>query len=243
MAKARKYRIGPGLLTALLLGAGMLQQAVAEETRGRSPEATRAVPPPDSSAVVTGKAARGGARQRSGVAADIRDTAAADNPPRGGATLGRDPGPIDTRITALTRRHPGGQDKTRRPKITIGPTAPVNFHTRLIDARNAIGLAVPRRNTGTIDPQSGHWRPAVPIPGVVPATPSVAAGIATTQSRGVPAATMGRLSVTSLVRLGGPGRAAINGTGLVRPGLAPAAIGGPPRITAGINGSTIRPKR
>jgi hypothetical protein len=38
------------------------------------------------------------------------------------------------------------------------------------------------------------------------------------------------------------GRGTINGTGLIRPGHAPSGVGGPAKATAGISGTTIRPK-
>ncbi len=39
-----------------------------------------------------------------------------------------------------------------------------------------------------------------------------------------------------------PNRAAIGVTGIIRPGSGPSGVGGPAKMGAGINGTTIRPK-
>ena len=40
-----------------------------------------------------------------------------------------------------------------------------------------------------------------------------------------------------------PSRGKIDGAGLIRPSVAPSALGGPAKTFAGINGTTLRPKR
>jgi len=39
-----------------------------------------------------------------------------------------------------------------------------------------------------------------------------------------------------------PNRSTVGGSGVLRPGLGPAKLGGPAKPTSGINGTAIRPK-
>jgi hypothetical protein len=43
--------------------------------------------------------------------------------------------------------------------------------------------------------------------------------------------------------LGMPGRDTVDGARLIRPAVAPQGLGGPAKVVAGINGTTLRSKR
>ena len=136
------------------------------------------------------------------------------------------------------RKGTPGQDNA-----TVRPTKP-NFSRRLSPSppapnptRNAIGVTLPahenvERHDGT------HPSPVVPHPSVAaPAAPASAVG-RSSETRGInhPAANP---AVTPPVA----NRGAINGTGMTRHNVGPPQIGGPTVSAAGINGTTIRPKR
>ncbi len=159
----------------------------------------------------------------------------------------KDLGPIDTRITVLGRAVEGMGDSGSKTKSRlIIPGVGRGFHshaawTTKSASRNAIGIRVDadrdyRHENGPAD---------------LAAVAMHAAGAPGARPIGL----MGKPSLRDdrprLVRPGaGPstlppvvGRAAINGTGLLRRGFAPAIVGGPPRRIAGISGSMFRSKR
>jgi hypothetical protein len=162
----------------------------------------------------------------------------------------RDLGPVETRITVqplvgADKPHPREQAKTKF-KLTV----PVNGRGNQNQVRktpeverNAIGISIAPHHNGR-----GNDKPAnlhvtmgdhgTPPPLVVKANiavqtnanqESVRPGIIRTNSN----------PVTPPVVIN---RGAINGSRMLRRGFAPAAVGGPPRIIAGISGTMFRPK-
>ncbi len=101
--------------------------------------------------------------------------------------------------------------------------------------RNAVGMPT-ASETSRI--QTRSVAPPLPHDGAVGLMPSIPGALhAPSNFASVPPA---RARIV-LPPAGAPGR--INGTSLIRPGSAPAGLGGPAKSAAGINGSTFRAKR
>lgn len=125
--------------------------------------------------------------------------------------------------------------------------SPTAFHPT---ARNAIGQRERRREAA---PTLGQPQTGVRTPPVLPFTskapvragpassfPTVPVSAAAGSVHGLPSALSPIVHPGSNAGAARAGR--IDGTGLIRPALAPARIGGPAKVTAGINGTAFRPK-
>jgi hypothetical protein len=126
---------------------------------------------------------------------------------------------------ATPDHHPTSGDRGTRGNATINP-----------GVRNAIGVRVA--------PQTGIQENTAP-PGLH-APPQLPSAPASGMSRQFPAAGAGGRPGTARLSpylTGTPqSHGSIGGTALIRPGVAPHAIGGPAKTAAGINGTTFKNK-
>lgn len=158
---------------------------------------------------------------------------------------------IDTRISVQPSRPKVGQDEIGKGN-KIGLYSLGNLHPRPLSKgatsdrplRDAIGVpVVPHGRDEQHDGEHFDFRPA-PIPGT--GLPGVTRGASDNVF-----APKGRLDHPAIVRpntnqIGASSafnRGSINGTRLLRPGSAPAGIGGPAKTGGGISGTSIRPKQ
>ena len=123
-----------------------------------------------------------------------------------------------------------------RPHHTLSmPARPHHWPTGISSgpARNAIGVVVDRGGGRTVPAFRPMWRAAGPAGLPKVATPGI----------GTPVTTNGLVRQNTGALIPNPPRSAgINGTGTVRVGSGPGTIGGAPRTTTGINGTSFRPK-
>jgi hypothetical protein len=176
---------------------------------------------------------------------------------RGAHAGGKDDGigvnPIDTRMGLLSRRPTRRPGKIGEVKTMVRPAAPADVRTRHHvsapgaiggTARDAIGLRVAKRG-GAQGPN------AVANQGSAPAAriSVLGTGIARNATGSLANAGTGAGGPQVAPRGAGPtgttaavNHAAVNGTGLTRPGYGPGVVGGPAKSVAGINGTTIRSK-
>jgi hypothetical protein len=160
-------------------------------------------------------------------------------PPKTNATRGADKPPeIDTRITV----QPPHFGKSVNPNVKPLPIVRNPYHPRTLSAlprasnpaaRNAIGVSIlPRETLGA---RNGAHLPTSPVSPAIPrsATGRVA-GVSGVHGRGP-------LSPSNVLSPGAS-RGVISGTGLAPRHLGPPQIGGP-KAVAGINGTTIKPRR
>lgn len=126
-----------------------------------------------------------------------------------------------------------GPDASAGVKLKATPVpqlhgAPVTAPANTV-LRNAIGLPVVRHDAV---PGSGpHLANAPPAAGFSPAARVASPGAG-------PGAPAGHQNPN----IGLAPRGSISGTGMSRSPVAPATLGGPAKVAAGINGSTLRPK-
>jgi hypothetical protein len=160
-------------------------------------------------------------------------------------TRARDVNAIDTRIFAPSRGQKGRADNIHEPKMPIKTLTTRSVPTRRKTvpgavhgvARNAVGIP----NTQSVAAKPYVGKSALPD---VAATP-----VGTDRSAPVPPDGIARhpnVAQPNPVSASTPAasnRGMINGTGLVRIGSGPAVVGGPAKVVAGLNGTTIRPKR
>jgi hypothetical protein len=143
--------------------------------------------------------------------------------------------PADTSDTAIdvAPSRAGTADKARGANVNTKSGAPENHQVRRVTVpgpsdtvpRNSIGVAVvPPPKSATTNEQA--FKPAPPL------TLAPQSAIA---NRSVIAKPVTTASV--------PSRGKIDGAGLIRPSIALSGLGGPAKTFAGINGTTLRPKR
>jgi hypothetical protein len=160
--------------------------------------------------------------------------------------------PIDTRISVQSRRPTKRPDKIGDVKIVVRPGALVNFRARHHTsapgaiggiAKDAIGLPMANRGVTQGPNAVAHQGP----PSAAQISVGTAGGIARNAAGSLANAGAGGPQVAP--RGAGPigtatatNHAAINGTGLTRPGYGPGTVGGPAKAVAGINGTSVRPK-
>jgi hypothetical protein len=148
-------------------------------------------------------------------------------------THAKEHAPIDMSVSVQPRRSLKSE-KPREPKITVRRNAPANFRAQpaLVPVtRNAIGLSVATRSFGL--------RSAVEGPGIAP----IGAGQVFPAKPFPNRANSAPPNASPVAISPATNRGTISGTGVSRRGLAPASIGGPPKTSGAINGTTIRPKR
>jgi len=122
-------------------------------------------------------------------------------------------------------------DRRHGPNVNAKSGAPGTFQARRAAVpgpseaipRNSIGVALPPKTATTSKPILKPEAPVAVAPQGAIANRIVIAKPVTTTSV--------------------PSRGKIDGAGLIRPSVAPSALGGPAKTFAGINGTTLRPKR
>jgi len=139
--------------------------------------------------------------------------------------------PTGTPLTVVSPRPGFTPDQGRGANGNLKTSPPVNFqarHTPVVGSpnpapRNAIGLPVAQHEN---PPQSGGF-----------AAPSKVPGAAFGGQAGPHPVANGSISNAS-----GSSRGRIDGGALIRPSLAVTGLGGPAKVAAGINGTTVRLK-
>jgi hypothetical protein len=160
-----------------------------------------------------------------------------------------DLGPVDTRITVLPRGDADAPHRQQQTKFKLPLPGNVygnqNHAQKAPDvARNAIGIPNPSPHGIQSSDEPANLHLAVGDRGVVPAAVVKAAVGAETKANqelvrpGIIRAYSSPVTPSAAVN-----RGVINGSGMLRRGFAPAAVGGPPRIVVGISGTMFRPKR
>jgi hypothetical protein len=108
--------------------------------------------------------------------------------------------------------------------------------------RNAVGLAVTPQN-GNITRDSSPAASRTAGPGATVVVPISAGGGAVKVDSGVQhPVVMGHPNLSPAVTAPVAGSGAVNGTGFIHHGVAPAVVSGQTRIIAGISGSMVHPK-
>ncbi len=155
----------------------------------------------------------------------------------GGAVTGASPeAPVPAvpqRPASVAEKGPIGRPKFGEPdrshvRPVSGATAPV--------VRNAIGIPVARRE-GTMIGNGVHTGNTVELP----RSSSASAGRAEPLT-GAPSPLGVHQGPQPTATASVASRGKIDGTGLIRPALAPSSLGGPAKVAGGINGTAIRPK-
>ena len=185
------------------------------------------------------------------------DGKAHDGPPAGNETVkganpsvpgGMEMGPLDTSIAPsrrLDKKSRIGEGKSAIESLTTR-----NLHRRMLSVprpphpavRNAIGVPIPQHRDAERH-DSLHPNSLI-VPRNAPAGTAVVPGAAGSRLTRIEG------SVDHKVRTPNPvitppaaKSGAITGTGLTHHNFGPSQVGGPKAATAGINGTTIRPKR
>ncbi len=149
---------------------------------------------------------------------------------------------LDAGVTALPPRLGVTPAKARNANTGMKLAKPANFQARRAAersnpvVRNAIGQSITEQGPAVGAMHSGAvmQRPAAVSGGnAAPANFARASG-EPDSARQSPHT----IATASIVN-----RGKIDGTGLVRPAVAPSSLGGPAKAAAGINGTTLRPKR
>ncbi len=163
--------------------------------------------------------------------------AKAKEPHAGGAVTGASPeAPVPAvpqRPASVAEKNPIGRPKFGEPEKShvrpvSGDTAPV--------VRNAIGIPIARRE-GTMIGNGEHSGNTVELPRSSSANAGRAEPVG---GAGGPAVVHQGPQPIATASVAGRGK--IDGTGLIRPALAPSGLGGPAKVAGGINGTAIRPK-
>ncbi len=163
----------------------------------------------------------------------------------------RDLGPVETRIAVPPRGDTDRMHRQQQAKAKFRLNVSGNGHDNQNHARkapdvarNAIGIPVAPLHDGHRNDAPSNLHVAMGDHGAPPST-VVKSGIAVRTNANQEPVRLGVIRsnsnpVTSPAFIN---RGAINGSGMPRHGFAPAAVGGPPRTIAGINGTMFRPKR
>jgi hypothetical protein len=245
MPKASGLKIDLCLLAVALLGASAAEASIAKQVRTHHTSGPSASAPPRDarslSAGVSGHSAKSKIRVPAETGAGPKGEGVGDAPIAKGVnpvdTQPRDT--IDAPITVLSPRPGFGPDKGRNAAAGFKVAAPGNFQVRRapaagssnLVARNAIGLLV-ARHEDVNGRSAAHFGSMVANPGALAGARGLSGpNIGRTNPAPAPVATASILN-----------RGKIDGTGLIRPALAPASLGGPAKSIAGIDGTTFRPK-
>ncbi len=243
MARTEWLTVGLCLLATVLFDASPQRMASAEEAPAKSDRQ----PTPDSKGQSAVEPKGGAGDHATGEGGAGARQTSPTNSSTGQESTGRESDPVDTRVSAephrSTSRQEGGKASTLRFKsFTHSNGRPPRWtHPSSGLVRNAIGVAVAPRQPG---PRENH---AVPLAARYAARPT---GVAIGASAGIGKATAAPDANKLLHPPPMPGPPApsvrqgtINGTGLPNRGSGPSQIGGPAKTLAGINGTTIKPKR
>jgi hypothetical protein len=149
-----------------------------------------------------------------------------------------DQGPVFSTPTANKAPDAGAAVKPKPSGVPPAHPAPITGPANT-DLRNAIGLPVVRHDAapGSSGPHVGTAPPAADIGHAArlgsPSLGSPGAG------SGYPLAAQQNPQNPNV---GPAARGKISGTGLIRSPVAPATLGGPAKVAAGVNGTTLRSK-
>jgi hypothetical protein len=147
-------------------------------------------------------------------------------------------------------------DKARTTNVSVKNHTPENFQVRRVAVpapsgtipRNAIGVAIAPQKSVTAS--SGEsFKPAAAAPIATSLGDGKADGypgepdIALKPSHPLATASIPSVSSLSASNPAPQNRGRIDGASLIRPSVAPSGLGGPAKTVAGINGTTLRPKR
>jgi hypothetical protein len=259
MVRCRTLKIGSRLAAIVLLGALIVRPGFAEDAGSAAhgdgkastsgePNAARAPPGEDAGGGATkpeAHAPRGEDGKAPGGSPASNETVKDANPPVPGGT---EMGAIDTTIPPSRRLDK--KSKIGEGKSAIESLATRNLHRRMLllprpphpVVRNAIGVPIPQHRDAerhdSVHPNSlaiSHNAPAGSA--VVPGAPgSRLTKIEGGADRRVP-------NPNPVITPPAAKSGAITGTGLTHHNSGPSQIGGPKAATAGINGTTIRPKQ
>jgi hypothetical protein len=253
MATESSLKIGSSVLAIALFGAMSLQTGFAQEPRSdaRDDHAPSSASEPHGRPPPAGEDAPGNAAKSnhhsSGAGDDGkvpgRETppAAADPPAKERANAGD----IDTSITVQPHRSHPRPGQAAQVKTTIKPLGAVNLRRRVLPTtepiiRNAISAPVAVHAGG--ERRDGVHLDAPIIGRGTVGSPGTAGAVV-----GHVARTEGRIerptsNVNPIAAPAAAHRATVSTTGFIHRAVGPAALGGSTMTTAGINGTTIRPK-
>ncbi len=149
---------------------------------------------------------------------------------------------LDAGVTALPPRLGVTPDKARSANTGLKLAKPANFQARRAAersnpvVRNAIGQSITEQGPAV---GARHSEAAVQTPAAASGGSAAPANFA----RGTGGPNSARQSSHPVATASIVNRGKIDGAGLIRPAVAPSGLGGPAKAAAGINGTTLRPKR
>ena len=243
MARTEWLTVGLCLLATVLFDASSQRMACAEEAPAKSDHQTT----PDSKGQSAAEPKGGAGDHATGDGGAGAHQTSPTSSPTGQESTGRESDPVDTRISAEPHRSTSRQVGAKAPTTRLKSFSHSNgrpprwSHPSSGLVRNAIGVAVTPRQPG---PHENH---AVPLAAHSPAGPT-GVGIGASPGIGKATAAPDANKLLHPPPMPGPPAASvrqgtINGTGLSNRGSGPPQIGGPAKTLAGINGTTIKPKR
>jgi hypothetical protein len=259
MVRCRTLKIGCGLATIVLLGAVMMRPGFAEDAGSGAHGDGKASTSGESNAArgPSGENAGAGAAKPDAHAPRGEEGKAHDGPPAGNDTMkdanpsapgGTEMGAIDTSIAPSRRLDK--KSKIGEGKSAIESLATRNLHRRMLSVprpphpavRNAIGVPIPQHSDlgrhDSVHPNS------LAVPHSTPAGTAVVPGAPGSRLTKIEGGADRRVPNPNPVITPPAARSgAITGTGLTHHNSGPSQIGGPKAATAGINGTTIRPKQ
>jgi hypothetical protein len=257
MLRHHALKFGCRLAALVLLGALMMRPGIAEDAgsgaRGDGKGSTSGES--NAARAPSGEGAGGGAGKPEAHAPPGNDGNVRDGPPAGNDAVkdanpsvpgGKEMGAIDTSIAPP--RHLDKKSKIGTGKSAIGQATTRNLHHRMLSVprpphpvvRNALG--VPMLQHKDVERRDRVHPNSLGVPHNTPAGTAVvpgAAGSRLTKVEGSGDQRVPNPVITPPAARSG----AITGTGLNHRNFGPAQIGGPKAATAGINGTTIRPKQ
>jgi hypothetical protein len=255
MVACRTLKIGYRLAAIVLLGALMMRPGFAEDAGSAAhgdgkastsgePNAARAPSGEDAAGGVTKPEAHAPRGAPGGPPASNETVKDANPPVPGGTEMGA----IDTTIAPSRRLDK--KSKIGEGKSAIESLATRDLHRRMLSVprpphpavRNAIGVPIPRHSD--IERHDSVHPNSLAIPHNAPA--------GTAAVPGAPGSRLTKIEGSADRHVPNPNpvitppaakSGAITGTGLTHRNFGPSQIGGPKAATAGINGTTIRPKQ
>jgi hypothetical protein len=259
MVRCRTLKIGCRLAAIVLLGALMMRPGFAEDAGSAAHGDGKASTSGESNAArgPSGEDAGGGAAKPDAHAPRGEEGKAPGGPPASNETIknanpsapgGSEMGAVDTSIAPSRRLDK--KSKTGEGKSAIESLATRNLHRRMLSVprpphpvvRNAIGVPIPQHKDAerhdSVHPNS------LAVPHNTPAGTAVVPGAGGSRLTKVEGSADRHVpNPNPFITPPATKSGAITGTGLTHHNSGPSQIGGPKAATAGINGTTIRPKQ
>ena len=254
----RRLKISVHLAAIVLLGTLMMRPGFAEDAGSGAHGDGKASTSGESNAGrAPGSEGGGGGAAKPDAHAPRGDEGKAHDgaPPAGNETVkdanpsapsGKDAGAAD--INIAPSRHLDKKNKIGEGKSAIQSATP-NLHRRMLSVphpphpavRNAIGVPVPQHKDAE---RHDSLRPnSLAVPHNTPAGTAVAPGAAGSHLTKVEGGVDHHVpNANPIITPPAANRGAISGTGLTHHNTGPSQIGGPKAASAGVNGTTIRPK-